>query len=83
MCVLHLTCEQSCRGRQRGSWIPPGLIDLVDTWSSTLARNLRDAGALCATFREGSDHRMRMMLDVPVSEDWSPGCGRGLGGRDG
>lgn len=27
-------------------------------------------------FQLGSDYRMRMMLALPASEDWTPGCRR-------
>ena len=41
-----------------------------------LASCLRIAAGLCAAFYLGSDYRMRMMLALPESEDWKPGCGR-------
>ncbi len=75
MCVLHLTCESTCRGRYRGPWISPALLDLVnDSWRETLARNLATAAALCAAWNLGTDGGARN--ERGQHEGWAPGCGR-------
>lgn len=50
---------------------------------ATLAHNLAIAAFMCAAFNEGSDHRMRMMLDMPLDEDWRPGCRQPAPGWEG
>lgn len=50
-------------------------IALDMTALATLSHNLAIAAGLCESFNRGSDYRMRMMLALPASEDWKPGCG--------
>lgn len=43
---------------------------------AALAHNLAIAAFGQRMFELGSEYRMRAMLGLPASEDWTPGCGK-------
>jgi hypothetical protein len=51
-----------------------------------LARNLRDAAALCAAFWQGHEQREHEQLysnhGYRTDQDWAPGCGRPVKGGE-
>ncbi len=74
MCILHLTCESSCRGRYRGPWISPALLEMVDPWSEILASNLATAAALCRSFLLGLERgRWDESRNPDEITPWRPG----------
>lgn len=63
-------------GRAWCVWCRDGIVEAA----RILARNLRDAGALCAAFWEGWDQREHHDLysahGYRTEQNWRPGCGR-------
>lgn len=77
-----IRCEV-CKGSGQGrATLCCDVCDGMGGWQSvdwplaTLAHNLAIAAFGQRMFELSSEYRMRAMLGLPASEDWTPGCGK-------